>query len=145
MSETKSCPYCGEQVLRVAVKCKHCGSAIEGSSGVAKSQFKMRPAFAVILGLMLLMVAAGVFLNWKQTGTLSGNGYSDADVANIEQDIRTEFSKRDGVKVEEVKMIIESPKKMTGFVKLRAGVLGLVHKSCSSTLGEDGQSVWECN
>ncbi len=25
---TKSCPYCGEEILAVAVKCKHCGSRL---------------------------------------------------------------------------------------------------------------------
>ena len=145
MSEMKPCPYCAEQVLAVAVKCKHCGSNIGSSSRVVKNQFMMRPAFSVMFGVLLLIAFAVVLNNWNRTGTLSGRGYSDADVANIEQSIRTEFSKRDGAKVEEVKMIRESPTKMAGFATLRVPLLGEVHKSCSATMGENGQSIWRCN
>ena len=28
IEETKRCPYCGEEILAVAVKCKHCGSML---------------------------------------------------------------------------------------------------------------------
>lgn len=28
-SETKQCPYCGEEILVVAKKCKHCGEFLD--------------------------------------------------------------------------------------------------------------------
>ena len=31
MSNTKACPFCGEQILAVAVKCKHCGEFLDGA------------------------------------------------------------------------------------------------------------------
>ena len=31
MAETKNCPYCGEEILAVAKKCKHCGEWLDGS------------------------------------------------------------------------------------------------------------------
>jgi hypothetical protein len=104
----------------------------------------MRPAFAVSLVIILLIFGGGVLYNWNRTGSLSGRGYTDADVASIEKDIGTEFAKRSGVKVEEVHMIRESATKMTGFAKIRVPLLGEVQKSCSATLGENGQSIWEC-
>jgi hypothetical protein len=29
--ETKNCPFCGEVILKVAIKCKHCNSMLDGS------------------------------------------------------------------------------------------------------------------
>ena len=37
MDNTKACPYCGEEILAVAIKCKHCGSTLE-CGGIAAGQ-----------------------------------------------------------------------------------------------------------
>jgi hypothetical protein len=34
--ETKNCPYCAEEVLAAAIKCKHCGSEL-GDAGAVQS------------------------------------------------------------------------------------------------------------
>jgi hypothetical protein len=36
--ETKNCPYCGEEILAVAKKCKHCGNWLTETSKDPKSQ-----------------------------------------------------------------------------------------------------------
>jgi hypothetical protein len=134
MSETKACPYCSEQVLTTAIKCKHCGSSIDGPTGTIKKQFKMRPA----------IFGAGWAYNWQKTGTPSGIGFSDEAISAIEDDIRGEFAKRRGITVEEVQMIRESPRKLTGFAKVKAPLLGTINKACTATMGDDGRSIWRC-
>lgn len=32
MEETKRCPYCGEEILAIAKKCKHCGEWLDNNS-----------------------------------------------------------------------------------------------------------------
>ena len=56
---TKSCPYCGEQVLAIAVKCKHCQSALGVAAVTAP-----RAAGDGRGALLLLLPWIGVALCW---------------------------------------------------------------------------------
>jgi len=153
MEATKRCPFCAEEILALAVKCKHCGSAIPSMASanafitpasIVKGQLRMRRSFATVGGILALLLAAGLTYNWSRTGSMTGNGFSEADIPRIEQDITSELSKRRGVKVEEVKMMKESTRRLTGFAKVRVPLLGEVNRNCTATMGEDGQSMWEC-
>ena len=149
MSNTRACPYCGEQILFVAVKCKHCGSTLGSSppsttSSAVTNQFKMRPFFSVALVVIVGLMGLGWAYNWTRTGTISGMGFSDADISRIGQEIRSEFSKRPGMRVEEVQLLRESPRKLIGFAKMKLPLLGSVSKTCTATMGDDGRALWQC-
>lgn len=40
--EMKACPFCAEQILAAAIKCKHCGERLDGSAE-SKSEPEFRP------------------------------------------------------------------------------------------------------
>lgn len=79
------------------------------------------------------------------------SGFSETDIEQTKQDIRSEFEKRPGLTVVDVQMIKESPRKLVGFVKLKPngipnslGTLGEVSKDCTATWGENSQYIWRC-
>ncbi len=73
-----------------------------------------------------------------------GRGFSESDVAKIEQSIKTEFARRSGLTVQEVKMVREAPDRLSGFAKVDIPQLGTVEKACNASLGDRGQSIWQC-
>ena len=76
------------------------------------------------------------------------SGFVQEDIDNLKKDIKTEFEKREGVRVTDVQIIKESPKKLSGFVKLTISVFGQsteVTKSCTATMGDDNKYIWKCD
>jgi hypothetical protein len=96
-------------------------------------------ATAVIVALSALGAGCG------QTAASSGRGFTDADVAKVEQSIKTEFARRSGLSVDAVKMVKESPTRLTGVAKIRTQSLGMVEKTCDASLSERGLPIWQCN
>jgi hypothetical protein len=49
--ETKQCPFGGEEILAVAIKCKHCGSNLQEhkASGAAQSKVKVGETYGNLM------------------------------------------------------------------------------------------------
>jgi hypothetical protein len=80
--------------------------------------------------------------------TSCSSRFSEADVARTEADIRTQFEQK-GFVVEQVSMIKDADRHMTGFAKVKKpGLLTgklEIHKTCTATMDTDsGKSIWEC-
>jgi hypothetical protein len=74
--------------------------------------------------------------------------YSEVDVTRTESDIRTQFEQK-GFVVEQVSMIRDSDRHMSGFAKVRKPGLILgkreLTKNCTATMDTDsGKSLWQC-
>src|SRR6266545_3773344 len=67
MSEmTKRCPYCGEEILAVARKCKHCASMVEGfaPSTLDPAPATKPPADYGVALLVIPVVSTMLILFW---------------------------------------------------------------------------------
>lgn len=75
-AETRACPYCGEEILAVALKCKHCGEFLDHSlrptpvavasstpPSPTTSSFFTTPAGCGCLAVLFLVLLIGIFAN----------------------------------------------------------------------------------
>lgn len=104
----------------------------------------MRTSYKVIVAAFVMVLAVPLVYNLFNNGWPFGPSFGDAEIANVEQSIRSEFGKREGITVTEVHMMKESPRKLSGLAKMQFPLVGEVTKICSATMAEDGQYIWEC-
>jgi len=65
MSDNKTCPFCGEDILRVATKCKHCHEfltpAKNTSSAASKVEHSMGGQMKQVIGCFAI-IGIGILL-----------------------------------------------------------------------------------
>jgi len=68
-NELKPCPYCGELILAVAIKCKHCGSKLED---YAEHESQSTASQSDTIGYMLLIIPfVAIMLMWFWVGSMN--------------------------------------------------------------------------
>jgi ribosomal protein L37AE/L43A len=60
MDATKCCPFCAEEILSAAIKCKHCGSNLTGGLPAPTAELGKKKSSAIVRyggGFLLVCVA----------------------------------------------------------------------------------------
>ena len=89
-----------------------------------------------------------VVLAFAVCTTSCSSRFREADVTSTESEIKTQFEQK-GFVVEQVSMIKDSDRHLSGFAKVRKPGLILgkleITKHCTATMDADsGKSIWEC-
>jgi outer membrane protein assembly factor BamA len=93
------------------------------------------------------LFAVAISIAALTTACTSQRSFNQADIARVENDITTKVSGQ-GFAVEQVKMIKDSDRHLSGYVKAKrsSGVLRPeTVKHCTATMDQDsGTYIWEC-
>jgi hypothetical protein len=80
MEATKRCPYCAEEVLAAAIKCKHCGSVLTPGTDLRSVEQEIKRPSAIVRyggGFLLVCFALAIYASF----TSSPEGGTSNDVA----------------------------------------------------------------
>lgn len=75
MDATKCCPFCAEEILSAAIKCKHCGSNLTGGLPAPTAELGKKKSSAIVRyggGFLLVCVALAIYGSFNSspdTGT----------------------------------------------------------------------------
>lgn len=71
MEATKRCPFCAEEILSAAVKCKHCGSSLHQSELQSPISSSTTTPKADLGWAILALPVAGMMAMWLWVGSMS--------------------------------------------------------------------------
>lgn len=69
MDEMKLCPMCGEEILAVAQKCKHCGEYLNGSQKQKNKLSTKQKVTATIAFLIILAIFICTIISYNEYGS----------------------------------------------------------------------------
>jgi hypothetical protein len=135
------CSRCANEIHNSSDFCSKCGQQVGAAPISAKPKAPVvRGGFIAALLVLLLVLAAGAYFANQSVHAL--------DITKIESEIRTKYESQ-GFTVEQVSLVRESERRLSGFVRFRksAGLLSKVQLSKDCIVNMDADSakyIWEC-
>lgn len=116
----------------------------DGKVTKEKTKKTIRAPFKILLVLIVFLFGADLWLKYTRTGTLSGKGFSEKQVSELQESIKRKIEESDDVKVSEVFLIKVSPMNLEGYVNLTLPSGEKYQNQCTAKKGENLKVMWRC-